>query len=98
VDVSDSGPGISPEHLERIFEPFFTTKPASEGTGLGLTICRQIASGLGGTVTVDSTPGRGATFRVTLPVAEPTHGSEETEERFVPSRPPVRRLKHRRPS
>ncbi|HVU03875.1 MAG TPA: HAMP domain-containing sensor histidine kinase [Polyangiaceae bacterium] len=95
VDIADSGPGIAPEHLERIFEPYFTTKPAGSGTGLGLAICKHIVDDLGGSLTVESTPGRGATFRVTLPAAStrPTDPAQkEGAPRFSPSTPPVRRL------
>ncbi|MFL5343573.1 MAG: sensor histidine kinase [Hyalangium sp.] len=69
VDVSDTGCGIPPENLERIFDPFFTTKPVGEGTGLGLAVCLSIIQSLGGTLTVESTPGQGTTFHLTLPVA-----------------------------
>jgi CheY-like chemotaxis protein len=65
--VEDSGPGIAADVLPRIFEPFFTTKPAGEGTGLGLSLCRGIVEEHGGTLTVESEPGRGATFVVALP-------------------------------
>jgi len=67
VEVKDNGVGIAPEHLNRIFDPFFTTKPPGTGTGLGLSICYGIVSGLGGSIEVDSSPGKGATFRVKLP-------------------------------
>jgi len=66
VRVKDQGPGIGPEHLKTIFEPFFTTKPG--GTGLGLYICHDIAKRHGGALTVQSDPGRGATFGVELPL------------------------------
>ncbi|MFP2929245.1 sensor histidine kinase [Pyxidicoccus sp. 3LG] len=69
VEVRDTGCGISPEHRERIFDPFFTTKSSGVGTGLGLAVCHGIVTALGGTLTVDSEPGQGSTFRVTLPVA-----------------------------
>ncbi|MBN1205228.1 MAG: HAMP domain-containing histidine kinase [Myxococcaceae bacterium] len=69
VDVSDTGCGIPPENLERIFDPFFTTKPEGEGTGLGLAVCRNIIQSLGGGITVESAPGKGTTFHITLPVA-----------------------------
>lgn len=65
LEVSDTGCGIDPEHLERIFEPLFTTK--SRGIGLGLTICKTLVENHGGTITVESTPGRGTTFTITLP-------------------------------
>jgi signal transduction histidine kinase len=67
VTVSDNGPGIPPEHLERIFDPFFTTKET--GTGLGLAICRELVSQANGTISVESAPNRGATFVMSLPIA-----------------------------
>jgi len=70
VEVSDTGEGIPAELLPRIFDPFFTTKPVGRGTGLGLAICHRIITEAGGDITVDSTPGRGSTFRLTLPPAE----------------------------
>ncbi|MFL5273151.1 MAG: ATP-binding protein, partial [Anaeromyxobacteraceae bacterium] len=71
IEVSDTGTGIAPEHLPRLFDPFFTTKPPGQGTGLGLSICRTTVEGLGGAMTVESEPGRGARFRVLLPAARP---------------------------
>jgi len=67
VEVKDDGPGISAEDLERIFSPFFTTKP--QGTGLGLAIVRKVVDAHDGHIDAISAPGRGAAFRVTLPVA-----------------------------
>jgi signal transduction histidine kinase len=67
ITVSDTGHGISPEDLRRIFEPFYTTKGRGKGTGLGLAICRQLTAALGGTITVQSQPGKGSTFYVRLP-------------------------------
>jgi signal transduction histidine kinase len=66
VTISDTGRGISPEHLDKIFDPFFTTKP--EGTGLGLSITSGIVERHNGSITVESCPGLGTTFTVTLPV------------------------------
>ncbi|HEX6588328.1 MAG TPA: PAS domain S-box protein [Longimicrobiales bacterium] len=67
---ADNGPGIRKDHLERIFDPFFTTKPPGEGTGLGLSLVHSIVTEHGGTMRVESSPGRGAQFVVELPVAD----------------------------
>jgi len=67
--VSDTGCGIPPEHQQRIFEPFVTTKRSKGGTGLGLSTAYAIVTGHGGRIEVESTPGRGATFRIILPAA-----------------------------
>ncbi|MFH1807535.1 MAG: ATP-binding protein, partial [Pseudomonadota bacterium] len=72
VSISDTGKGINPEVLPMIFEPFFTTKPAGVGSGLGLSICRNIIQGLGGEISAHSEPGQGTTFTVVLPVADAT--------------------------
>jgi PAS domain S-box-containing protein len=69
VTVLDDGCGIAPEDLDRVFDPFFTTKPAGEGTGLGLAISHEIARSHGGSIRVDSEPGRGTRVRVELPLA-----------------------------
>jgi PAS domain S-box-containing protein len=69
IEVRDNGVGISPEHRARLFDPFFTTKPAGVGTGLGLYICQQLLGGMGGTICVESEPGKGSTFRIALPIA-----------------------------
>jgi signal transduction histidine kinase len=68
-EVRDRGPGIPADQLESIFHPFFTTK--EQGTGLGLSLVHQMIVEHGGDVAVESEPGTGTTFRVTLPVAEP---------------------------
>ncbi len=69
VSVSDTGPGIPSEMIERIFEPFFSTKLS--GTGLGLSIAREIASRHGGAVEIESEEGKGSTVVLTLPKADP---------------------------
>lgn len=71
VDVEDTGGGMPPEVVSRIFDPFFTTKPRGEGTGLGLTICRDIVQRLGGRVEAESEVGRGTRFSVWLPAGAP---------------------------
>jgi PAS domain S-box-containing protein len=69
VSVSDTGAGIPAAVLPRIFDPFFTTKPVGVGTGLGLFVCRNLVEAAGGTIAVESRPGRGTTFTVSLPAA-----------------------------
>lgn len=64
ITVTDTGPGIAAGDLERLFDPFFTTKP--QGMGMGLPICRTTAQAHGGSLAVDSTPGAGAAFTLTL--------------------------------
>jgi two-component system NtrC family sensor kinase len=66
VTVEDSGPGIPQEYIGKIFDPLFTTKP--EGTGLGLSISADILKKLGGRISVESEPGKGASFTVELPL------------------------------
>lgn len=72
VEVTDTGDGINEELLPHVFEPFFTTKPAGKGTGLGLAICQSIVASHGGAIDVASDGGQGATFRVSLPIADST--------------------------
>ena len=69
IEISDTGPGIPPDELERIFEPRVRLDPASsEGSGLGLTLARAIAEGHGGSLSVTSSPGVGVTFTLALPL------------------------------
>ncbi|RZU53512.1 PAS domain S-box-containing protein [Krasilnikovia cinnamomea] len=69
LTIRDNGTGMSAEVKDRLFEPFFTTKPEDQGTGLGLATVYGIVADAGGTITVDSTPGAGTTFRILLPLA-----------------------------
>lgn len=69
LEAADVGHGIAPEVVSRVFEPFFTTKADGRGSGLGLATCYGVAHAAGGTITVESTVGRGATFRVYLPIS-----------------------------
>jgi two-component system NtrC family sensor kinase len=70
LEVEDDGCGIPSERIERIFEPFYTTKKAGRGTGLGLMLVADLVHKHGGTIDVDSDPGRGSRFTVLLPLAE----------------------------
>jgi signal transduction histidine kinase len=67
VQLADTGCGIKPELLERVFEPFFTTKPVGKGTGLGLSVSYGIVQQHGGTIELESEPGRGTTFTLVFP-------------------------------
>lgn len=68
VEVADTGKGILPKDARSIFEPFFTTKPAGKGTGLGLSISYEIVKKHNGDITFESEAGKGATFKVVLPI------------------------------
>ena len=97
LEVSDTGSGIGAAERERIFEPFYTTKPS--GTGLGLAVVHAIVQQSGGSIEVDSEPGRGSRFRILLPraanapapAAEEMPGGTETI-LLVEDAEPVRRL------
>ena len=66
LTVSDNGPGIREENLERVFDPFFTTKAVGHGTGLGLSVSRQIVENFGGRLWLESTSEKGTTFKLAL--------------------------------
>jgi len=72
VEIADTGVGIAPDILPHIFDAFFTTKPEGEGTGLGLSVSREIVTQYGGHMEVESQSGQGTTFSVWLP----TRGDE----------------------
>ena len=86
-EVSDDGDGVPEDVRERIFEPFFTTKDKGVGTGLGLSVVRGIVKKHGGRVELQSAPGEGATFRVTLPIADapPQEAEAEGDDRAQPT-------------
>jgi len=87
VEVSDNGPGISPDNLKRIFDPFFSTKKVGEGTGLGLSIAYGTINEHGGEIDVRSRVGAGTAFSIRIPaapVAEATEASPEIEPRAEP--------------
>lgn len=68
IEISDDGVGIAPENLNKIFKPFFSTKGYGKGTGLGLSFARRVIREHEGTLEVNSTEGKGTTFRVLLPI------------------------------
>lgn len=67
ISIKDNGHGIAPENMDKIFNPFFTTKPPGQGTGLGLSLCHNLVSGMSGRIDVESQLGKGTTFTVRLP-------------------------------
>ena len=78
IEVADNGCGIAPDVLPHIFDPFYSRRADGQaGTGLGLTICRSIVERYGGTITVESTQGRGTTFSIILPREHGNPGNEE---------------------
>jgi two-component system NtrC family sensor kinase len=77
--VRDTGSGIAPDVMSHIFEPFFTTKAETNGSGLGLAIAHGIIAQHGGVISVESEPGKGARFTISLPVKKP-EATEETKE------------------
>jgi signal transduction histidine kinase len=79
VLVGDTGCGIPDEHLRRIFDPFFTTKPGT-GTGLGLSICLNVVERHNGRLEVESAPGKGSIFTVSLPRGKGEAGGVKREE------------------
>ena len=76
LEVEDNGVGIPDSIIDKVFEPFFTTKESQKGIGLGLSLCHEFLSNMGGTIATKSKPGYRTTFVVTLPTA--SGGSEGT--------------------
>jgi len=77
IEVQDNGSGIARENLSRIFDPFFTTKAVGKGTGLGLSLSYGIVQKHRGRIDVDTEPGRGTTFRITLPIRQSETAPQE---------------------
>ena len=92
IEVSDDGPGIPPEVMDKIFDPFFTTKPVGEGTGLGLATVYGIVKQSDGWIGVSSKPGEGAAFRIFLPVHIPVAVVAAAPVAAAPKRPAARDL------
>lgn len=90
VSISDTGPGIRPEVLERIFEPFYTTKARGVGTGLGLSVSREIAQRLGGALFAESELGEGSTFALLVPLAPASEVSRARAASLAPAVAPNR--------
>lgn len=86
LDVEDQGPGIAPEDLPYVTQPFFQGRTTRSGYGLGLAIARVVAERRGGRLSIDSSPGRGTTVRVVLPVLAPSPLRREGQ---VPHNPPA---------
>jgi signal transduction histidine kinase/DNA-binding response OmpR family regulator/ligand-binding sensor domain-containing protein len=82
VRVADTGPGISADHLTRIFDRFYRADEThkTEGTGIGLALTKELVEMHHGAIAVESTPGKGSEFRVTLPIEESSYKSEEISE------------------
>jgi PAS domain S-box-containing protein len=79
IEISDTGPGISEKNLPHIFEPFFTTKEEGKGTGLGLSLVYRIVENHGGRIRAESSPGKGTTFTIELPIGSKHDGGNESE-------------------
>jgi CheY-like chemotaxis protein/anti-sigma regulatory factor (Ser/Thr protein kinase) len=77
IEIADNGAGIPPEIMERIFEPFYTTKPQGVGTGIGLSVCRNVLAAHGGEISVAARPEGGTRFSLVLPV--PAEGAAPIE-------------------
>lgn len=98
IELIDTGRGMTPEILARAFEPFFTTKPRENGTGLGLTVARRIASEHGGRIELHSTPGEGTRASLWLPTTPAPPGAGDSSPRvsgevlLASSRPYARQI------
>jgi signal transduction histidine kinase len=91
IQIVDTGIGMRREDMTHLFQPFRQIDSGlqreHEGTGLGLAICRRLTGLLGGTIQVDSEPGKGSTFTVTLPLGEAANGGAKKGEEMKQSMP-----------
>ncbi|MBS0297672.1 MAG: response regulator [Proteobacteria bacterium] len=95
LTVSDTGSGIAPQHLAEIFDPFFTTKPVGAGTGLGLTQVYGMVRQAGGSIDVQSRPGRGTSFVLRLPAAADRRPAPASGPAAPSARPAAPKLRKR---
>ncbi len=84
IEISDNGPGMTRDIIDRIFEPYFTTKIKEEGTGLGLAVVHGIVNTLHGNIIVDSKPGKGTIFYIYLPMVKKTITKNDTKQNTPP--------------
>ncbi|MEM9453959.1 MAG: response regulator [Myxococcota bacterium] len=92
IEISDTGHGIEPEIATHVFDPFYTTKPVGQGTGLGLTLCREMITGAGGELTLTSEPGQGTTVHIVLPTVQteaPTEVSAQSPDETLTTPSPT---------
>jgi len=84
IMVADTGPGIDPKIIDRIFEPYFTTKEVGKGSGMGLSVVHGIVKNHGGTISVDSNPGKGTVFTICFPLLKEKAAIEEETIQEIP--------------
>ena len=85
LKITDTGPGVDPNIIDRIFDPFFTTKELGVGTGMGLSVVHGIIKNHAGIITVESTPGNGATFSAYFPLIQETVDVPEEKKQSLPT-------------
>jgi PAS domain S-box-containing protein len=84
IEVNDTGPGIAPKIMDKIFDPYFTTKEKGEGTGMGLAVVQGIIQGCNGTLSVGSSRGKGASFKIYLPTIHTDEPAQVKLEQVIP--------------